>query len=219
MVTLKSDNGDECRSDHFLKVCQDEGIVRHFTVRETPQHNGVAKPMNCTLLEKVQCMLFNASLGKAFWAEAVTYASHLINRLHVAVKEGKTPMDIWSGKPGTDYKYLHIFGCPTYFHVRESKLDPRAKTTLFMDFSTGMKGYRFWCPDMKKFVVSRDVTFDETTMLNHNKNGSESDVTKTTSGSKIVPVKSDDSDTSPTIDSNDEDERNEEEASTQEPSQ
>ncbi|KAM1003335.1 hypothetical protein ACFX2C_003672 [Malus domestica] len=35
--TLRSDNGGEYKSDPFLKVCQDEGIVRHFTVRETPQ--------------------------------------------------------------------------------------------------------------------------------------------------------------------------------------
>ncbi|BBG93155.1 hypothetical protein Prudu_001078 [Prunus dulcis] len=83
----------------LLKVCQDEGIVRHFTVRETPQQNG-AERINNTLLEK----------------------------------------------------------------VRESKLDPRAKKALFMGFSTGMKGYRLWCPDKKKFVVSRDVTFDEVAM-------------------------------------------------------
>ncbi|KAM5552956.1 hypothetical protein ABKV19_025277 [Rosa sericea] len=37
---LRSDNGGEYKSDPFLKLCQDEGIVRHFTVRETPQQNG-----------------------------------------------------------------------------------------------------------------------------------------------------------------------------------
>ncbi|KAM1696422.1 hypothetical protein ACFXTN_027951 [Malus domestica] len=159
--TLISDNGGEYKSDPFLKVCQDEGIVRHFTVRETPQQNGVTERMNRTLLEKVRCMLSNAGLGKAFWAEALTYASHLINRLPAAANEGKTPMEVWSGKPCTDYKFLHIFGCPAYYYVRESKLDPRAKKALFMGFSTGVKGYRLWCPDEKKFVVSRDVTFDE----------------------------------------------------------
>ncbi|BBG99478.1 transposable element gene [Prunus dulcis] len=35
--TLKSDNGGEYKSNPFLKFCQDEGIVRHFTVRGTPQ--------------------------------------------------------------------------------------------------------------------------------------------------------------------------------------
>jgi len=33
---LRSDNGGEYKSDPFLKLCRDEGIVRHFTVRETP---------------------------------------------------------------------------------------------------------------------------------------------------------------------------------------
>ncbi|TYH36212.1 hypothetical protein ES332_D13G248300v1 [Gossypium tomentosum] len=28
------------KNDPFLQVCQDEGIVRHFTVRDTPQQNG-----------------------------------------------------------------------------------------------------------------------------------------------------------------------------------
>ncbi|KAH9688531.1 Integrase catalytic domain-containing protein [Citrus sinensis] len=49
----------------------DEGIVRHFTVRDTLQQNRVAERMNQTILEKVRCILFNAGLGKEFWAEAV----------------------------------------------------------------------------------------------------------------------------------------------------
>ena len=50
---LLSDNGGEYKSDPFLKLCHDEGIVRHFTVRKTPQQNGVAERMKMTLLEKV----------------------------------------------------------------------------------------------------------------------------------------------------------------------
>ena len=57
---LRSDNGGEYTSDPFKEYCQDEGIVRHFTVRGTPQQNGVAEKMNRTLLEKVRCMLSNA---------------------------------------------------------------------------------------------------------------------------------------------------------------
>ena len=54
---LRTDNGGEYKSDPFLKVCQDCGIVRHFTVRKTPQQNGVSERMNKTLVEKVRCML------------------------------------------------------------------------------------------------------------------------------------------------------------------
>ncbi|KAH9754791.1 hypothetical protein KPL71_015554 [Citrus sinensis] len=68
---FRSDNGGEYKNDSFLQICQDKGIVRHFTVRDTPQQNGVAEHMNRTILEKVQCMLSNTGLGKEFWAEAI----------------------------------------------------------------------------------------------------------------------------------------------------
>ncbi|GFZ19218.1 hypothetical protein Acr_27g0009570 [Actinidia rufa] len=151
---LRSDNGGEYRYDPFLKICQEEGIVRHFTVRRTPQQNGVAERMNRTLVTKVRCMLSHAGLSKAFWAEAVSYASHLVNRLPAAGIGGKTPMEVWSGKPISDYDYLHVFGCSAYFHVTESKLDPRAKKAIFLGFSSGTKAYRLWCPELKKVVLS-----------------------------------------------------------------
>ena len=74
---LCSDNGVEYTSNPFLQLCRDEGIERHFTVRETPQQIGVAERMNQTLLEKVQCMLANSGLTKSFWAEALMYVCHL----------------------------------------------------------------------------------------------------------------------------------------------
>ena len=82
--------------------------------------------MNRTLLEKVRCMLSNAGLSKQFWAEAVMYASHLINRLPSAALNGKTPLEVLSGKPINDYDTLHVFGSTAYYHVKESKLDLRA---------------------------------------------------------------------------------------------
>ncbi|KAH9771354.1 Integrase catalytic domain-containing protein [Citrus sinensis] len=162
---LRSDNGGEYKNDQFLQICQDEGIVRHFTVRDTPQQNGVAKRMNRTILEKVRCMLSNAGLNKEFWAEAVVYACHLINRLPSTAIEGRTPMEMWTGKPATDYNSLHVFGSTAYYHVKESKLDPRAKKALFMGIIGGVKGYHLWCPITKKIIFSRDVTFDESAML------------------------------------------------------
>ena len=121
--------------------------------------------MNRTLLEKVLCMLSNAVLGKQFWAEVVMYASHLINRLPSVALNGKTPLEVWSGKPINDYDTLHVFGSTAYNFVKESKLDPRAKKALFMGVTSGVKGYRLWCLSSKKIISSRDVTFDESVML------------------------------------------------------
>ncbi|KAG8500272.1 hypothetical protein CXB51_004359 [Gossypium anomalum] len=42
------------KSDAFFafKLCKSEGIIRHLTVRHTPQQNGVAERMNKTIIEK-----------------------------------------------------------------------------------------------------------------------------------------------------------------------
>ena len=40
--TLRSDNEGEYKSHPFLKLCRDDGIVRHFTLREIPQQNRAA---------------------------------------------------------------------------------------------------------------------------------------------------------------------------------
>jgi len=93
-----SDNGGENTNDPFLRLCCDEGIERHFTVRETPQQIGVAERMNRTLLEKVCCMLSNTGISIAFWAKALVYANHLVNRLPSFAIGGKTPLEVWLEK-------------------------------------------------------------------------------------------------------------------------
>ena len=91
---LRTDNGGEYKSDPFQEICQKYGIIRHFTVRRTPQQNGVSERMNKILVEKVRCMLSNAGLDRKFWAEAVIYAQHLINRLPSSAIGGKTSLEV-----------------------------------------------------------------------------------------------------------------------------
>ena len=123
---LQSDNEGENKSDPLLKLYHDEGLVKHFTVRETPQQNWVAERMNKTLLEKIPCMLSNNRLSKNFWAEVLAYVCYLINRLPSSMIGGKTPLKVWLGKTAQDYD---LFECPAYYHVKEDKLDDRGGTS------------------------------------------------------------------------------------------
>ncbi|KAH9782808.1 Integrase catalytic domain-containing protein [Citrus sinensis] len=134
-------------------------------VDDFSRRNGVAERMNRTLLEKVRCMLSKAGLDKKFWVEAVSYASYLVNQLPSAAIGGKTPMEMWSGKHAQDYDSLRIFGCPSYYHVKDGKLDPRARKVIFVGFKGGVKGFKLWDLKDKKFVYSRDVIFDEASMM------------------------------------------------------
>ncbi|KAG8501537.1 hypothetical protein CXB51_004025 [Gossypium anomalum] len=161
---LRTDNGLEFYSDEFNRLCKSKGIVRHLTVRHTPQQNGVPEQMNRTIMEKVRCMLSNANLPKSFWAEAASTACFLINRsLSVAI-EKKTPQEIWSGNPA-NYSDLKIFGCPAYTHADNGKLEPRSIKYVFLGYKAGLKGYKLWYPKNRKVLIRRDVVFDETAKL------------------------------------------------------
>ena len=132
-----------------------------------------------SILEQVRCMLSNTGLGKEFWAEAAVYVCHLINRLPSAVIAGKTPIEMWTGNSATDYNSLHVFSSTAYYHVKESKLDPRAKKALFMGITGEVKEYRLWCLITKKIIFSKDVTFDESAILKQ-KDSQEDDKTNST---------------------------------------
>ncbi|KAG8478363.1 hypothetical protein CXB51_028111 [Gossypium anomalum] len=58
-----------------------------------------------------------------------------------------------------------IFGCPAYAHVDNGKLEPRSIKCVFLGYKAGVKGYKLWCPENRKVVISRDVVFDETAMI------------------------------------------------------
>ncbi|RVW63516.1 Retrovirus-related Pol polyprotein from transposon TNT 1-94 [Vitis vinifera] len=105
--TLRTDNGLEFCNKDFDEFCRKEGIVRHRTVRHTPQQNGVAERMNQTLVQRARCMRIDAGLSKKFWAEAVNTAAYLVNRSPSTAIDFKTPQEVWSGKP-SNYSGLKI---------------------------------------------------------------------------------------------------------------
>ena len=57
-----------------------------------------------------------------------------------------------------------VFGCTCFvLDVRShvSKLDPKSLKYIFLGYSRVQKGYRCYCPNLRKFMVSVDVTFLE----------------------------------------------------------
>lgn len=164
---LRSDNGGEYRDGGFLKYCKDAGITRHFTVKKTPQQNGVAERMNRTIMERARCMRFHAGLPKSFWAAALDHAVYLVNRSPNSTLGLKCPEEVWSGHE-VDYSTLRVFGCPGYAHIpsdERTKNDPKTRRCIFLGYGKGVKGFKLWDPSTRKLVVSRDVRFDETSML------------------------------------------------------
>ncbi|KAH9680375.1 Integrase catalytic domain-containing protein [Citrus sinensis] len=102
----------------------------------------------------------------SFWAEAISTASYMVNKSPSATISFKTPEELWSGKPGI-YEHLRVFGCLAYVHVRQGKLDARAIKGVFVGYPDGVKGYKVWCREANKCLISTDVQFNEVAMINN----------------------------------------------------
>ena len=87
-------------------------------------------------------------------------ACYNVNRSPHVSLDGDVPYRVQSGEHA-DYEKLRIFGCTTYYHVSEGKLEARAKKEIFLGYASGVKGYCPQCLEDSKFITSRDVTFDE----------------------------------------------------------
>lgn len=60
---------------------------------------------------------------------------------------------------------LKVFGCHAYYHVKNDKLDLRAKKAIFFYLQSRVKGYKRWDPSLKKTIISHDVSFDEASLM------------------------------------------------------
>jgi len=161
---LRSDNGGEYVSKEFEAYLLSKGIHHETTVPHTPQQNGVAERKNRTLVETARSMLSHAGLPKMYWAEAVAAAAYVSNRVPTSVIKDKTPYESWYGRK-PNLGYLKVFGCMAYAHVPSAerhKLDKKAAKLRFVGYAGGTKGYRLFDEEKRKFVVRRDVVFNET---------------------------------------------------------
>jgi transposase InsO family protein len=124
--TLHSDRGGEYLSKAFDQHLAAAGTTRKLTTHNTPQLNGVAERLNCTLLERIQAFAHTSGLPKMLWGEGLRHATWLKNRTATCTLDSKTPFAALFGTP-PDLSGLHLWGCPVWVHnAAGSKLDVRA---------------------------------------------------------------------------------------------
>ncbi|GKB81840.1 ribonuclease H-like domain-containing protein [Tanacetum coccineum] len=93
----RCDNGTEFKNRDFIEFCGSKGIKREYSNVRTPQQNGVAERKNRTLIEAARTMLANSFLANTFWAEAVSTACYVLNRVLVTKPQNKTPYELITG--------------------------------------------------------------------------------------------------------------------------
>ncbi|KAG3153881.1 hypothetical protein C6341_g15834 [Phytophthora cactorum] len=155
---------EECLKNYIVKAFyEDEGIEQQTTVPYAHQTNGTAERAIRTIVTIGRSMLHHAKLDKCFWGEAAMGAIYVKNRLPSPKIENKTPFEIvYKSKPSV--KQMRVFGCRTYVLTpkeKRLKWDPKARAGLFLGYDEVSKAYQVYDIEAGQVVISRDVTFDE----------------------------------------------------------
>ena len=132
----------------------------------TPQQNGAAERLNCTLIEGACAMLMDSKLPCRVWAEALSTCGYLQKHCPTKAPRGITPYEARNGiKP--DVSHFCVFGCAAYIHVPKVERhthDSKARKCVILGYGANQKGYHLYDIKHMKAIHSRDVVFNETSM-------------------------------------------------------
>ncbi|GJU47464.1 putative ribonuclease H-like domain-containing protein [Tanacetum coccineum] len=160
---IRSDNGTEFKNRDMLEFCGNKGIKQEYSTARTPQQNGVAERMNRTLIEAARTMLADSLLPTTFWAEAVSTACYIFNRVRVTKPQNKTPYELLFGhKP--IISYIRPFGCHVTILDTLSvlgKFDGKSNEGFLVGYSLNSKAYRVYNLVTKRVEVNLHVNFLE----------------------------------------------------------
>jgi transposase InsO family protein len=113
LKAIHSDNGTEFRNAFFDHFCLEHGIDQQFSTPRVPQENGVVEQKNHTLVEMARMMLDEHRTPRLFWANAISTACYISNRMFLCSILYLTPFELRFGhKPYVST--LRPFGCKCF---------------------------------------------------------------------------------------------------------
>ena len=165
---LRADNATDFLNRELSDFFKSKGIIHQTSCPYTPQQNGLAERKIGDIVDKARTLLIQSSAPLNLWGFAVMTSSHLINRLPSRILNLQSPIEILE----TFYPYVRLktslaikpFGCITYVYNplhRLNKWSSKSLICVFLGYSPNQKGYKLYHPVTRKYVVSKDVAFDE----------------------------------------------------------
>nr|GEY32018.1 hypothetical protein [Tanacetum cinerariifolium] len=139
-------------SQEFLDHLRDHRIIAHRNPPYTPQHNGVSKRGNRTLLDMVRSMMSQITLPKSFIDYTLESAAHILNM--VPTKKG----------------FEALVKRDTL--TKPNKLEPIALKCIFVGYPKETMAYSFYYPPENKVFIAWNVEFSENDVIDHEASGS-----------------------------------------------
>ncbi|GJY82562.1 putative ribonuclease H-like domain-containing protein, partial [Tanacetum coccineum] len=166
-ILLKIPRQNNMYSFDMKNIVPKDGLTCLVSIREyvckEPQLNGVAEERIGTLIEAARTMLADSKLPTTFWAEAVSTACYVQNRVLVVKPHNKTPYELFRGiKPAIGF--MKPFGCHvTILNTLDKlgKFDGKSDEGFFVGYSLSSKAFRVYNIRTRKVQENLHVGFLE----------------------------------------------------------
>jgi hypothetical protein len=160
---MQDDKAGEYMSKAFTEFTDNCGIIHRHTTCNRPQMNGVAERANRTISDDITAMIAESNLPPSFWGLCFAAHLHVWNRLPTAPLPHTTPYEGWF-KRKPDVSHLRVWGCTAYVYIQRDKrksLESHMEKCIFVGYPTGYKGWKFYNPTTKKYIICERAEFDE----------------------------------------------------------
>ena len=165
---IRTDNARDFLNTELKEFLESEGIKHETSCPYTPQQNGLVERKIRDTVDKSRTLLIQGNVPINLWGFAVMTAMHLINRLPSKVLYFRSPIHLLEECfPNIKLKTslpVKAFGRVCYVHnpkYKQNKWNAKALKCVFLGYSTTQKGYKGYHHLTQKYIVSKDILFEE----------------------------------------------------------
>jgi len=167
MGRIRLDGGGEYASqEKFLEYLAEEGIIREVSATYSAQQNGISERCYRTVLDPAWPMRNHPGMSNKLWAEAVSTAVYIKNRLPFRALPNRTPFERGTLKK-PDISHLRTFGCLALSLIHgdlRKILDNHTYKCVLVGYSETATQYRVMDISSGRVFIARDVKFDASTL-------------------------------------------------------
>nr|GEV82608.1 putative ribonuclease H-like domain-containing protein [Tanacetum cinerariifolium] len=160
---IRYDNRTEFKNKVMDEFCREKDIKREYSIARTPQQNVVVERRNRKLIEASRTMLADSKLPTVFWAEAVSTACYVQNRVLIVKSRNKTHYELFRGfKPALSF--MRPFGCHiTILNILDNlgKINGKSDKGFFVGYSLSSKAFRVYNTRTRKVQENLHIEFLE----------------------------------------------------------
>jgi hypothetical protein len=158
LKAIHSDNETQFKNASFDEFCLEHDIDQQFSAPRIPQQNGVMEQKNHTLVEMARTMLDEHRTPRHFWADAISTAYYISNRIFLRSILHMTPFECRFGrKPSVSH--FRPFGCKC-FVLKCGNLDKFGSHSfdgILLGYTPHGRSYRVYNFETNTVVESCDL--------------------------------------------------------------